>query len=333
MSKSNNEFFDDNEGQNKPDDDYGEFFREFNNAEKETRPGKDDLDYMEHESGASINLGGKGPRLKDWKEEVARLKQALAEMKAREDELTIRHAADVQNLVRRQQQEIKLKRENAVADFASEFLRIADVFELALKDQSRDYDTLRMGLEMIYKSMLDVFATRGIKEIPAKPGDRLDIRVHSAVRAEVRDDCEPDTILSVPNKGYAMGERVLRHANVVVSRRDEDEIAEAPVKDGRPESEEPDEVEDRDDEAQRDAGGERDEFVDDRADESRERDDSELPDDYEDYDDHEEVDDEEIGDDDPDELGAQGDDRPGDERDSDADSGRGPDSKPRDDRS
>lgn len=280
MSKSNNDFFGNKSGgEGKPGEgDYEEYLREFEGvkAKKEGRVDPEEVHRMEHDNGASIDLGGKGkgPSLRDSKQEIARLREALADMKAKQDELETRHVADVQNLVRRHQGEIKIKRENAVAEFASEFLRIVDVFDLALNDPGRDYDTLRMGLEMIYKNIMDVFAASRIKEIPVKPGDRLDIKIHSAVKAEDREDCDPDTILSVVNKGYVMGDRVLRHVSVVVSKLPDEEPPVEPEEEDEDWEEEDRLGDDGDPEAERDRGAEEDDSEDwDESGDSDDRDD------------------------------------------------------------
>ena len=73
------------------------------------------------------------------------------------------------------------------------------------------------GMEMVKKQLDDFLAGQGVEEIPAT--ERMfDPAVHEAV---VQEDCESSpegSVLRVIRRGYRMGERLLRPANVVVSR-------------------------------------------------------------------------------------------------------------------
>lgn len=249
MSNSNNDFNEFHDDEERDDAQREDAPGEEEAMKQNDAPSHDDLDYMEHDNGSSVNLGAKGPKLRNPQDEIDKLKEMVADLKQQINDMETRHVADIQNLVRRHQGEIKTKRENAVADFAIDFLGITDVFEMALNDKTEDYRTLRMGLEMIYKNMMDVFASKKIKVVPAKVGDKLDIKYHAAARGEVCEDCDPGIILSVLKKGYMMGDRVIRHTSVIVSQRSEESQAQeqAPVNEDPMIDEDYDDVEEIDD--------------------------------------------------------------------------------------
>ncbi len=73
------------------------------------------------------------------------------------------------------------------------------------------------GLELVQERFLKLLAFEGIQPIGAE-GEAFDPRLHLAVQAERRADVAPGTVTKVLRKGYRLRERVLRYAEVVVSR-------------------------------------------------------------------------------------------------------------------
>ena len=73
------------------------------------------------------------------------------------------------------------------------------------------------GMEMVKKQLDDFLSGQGVEEVSAE-GEMFDPAVHEAVSQE---DCEASpegSVLRVVRRGFKMGERLLRPANVVVSR-------------------------------------------------------------------------------------------------------------------
>lgn len=96
------------------------------------------------------------------------------------------------------------------------FLPVLDNLERALR-----YDTggenLRGGLEQTLKGFEAVLAGEGVKAIDVldKP---FDPRVAEAIGAETRDGVADDTVIEVTEKGYSIGDELLRPAKVVVAK-------------------------------------------------------------------------------------------------------------------
>ena len=73
------------------------------------------------------------------------------------------------------------------------------------------------GLELVQERFMSLLALEGIRPIEAQ-GQAFDPRMHNAVQAEERADVRPGTVVRVLRQGYRLRERVLRYAEVVVTR-------------------------------------------------------------------------------------------------------------------
>lgn len=130
----------------------------------------------------------------------------------------LRLAAEFDNYRRRSAKErmdlISLANENLVKDM----LPIIDDFERALaaiKD-SDDTDSAKEGVELIYNKLVAFLKKNGVKEIEAV-GKDFDTDFHEAVaQFPVEDKEKKNKVIDVTQKGYTMGEKVIRYAKVVI---------------------------------------------------------------------------------------------------------------------
>ena len=116
----------------------------------------------------------------------------------------LRGLANEQNLRRRHQQEIADTHKFAGQKFAAEMLPVKDYLEMALLDQSGNFDALKMGVQMTLNELQKAFDATHIKEINPQPGDKLDPHQHQAMQAVVSEQ-EPNTIVSVMKKRLYIG--------------------------------------------------------------------------------------------------------------------------------
>ena len=149
------------------------------------------------------------------------------ELQARVEELEgqlkdeqLRGLANEQNLRRRHQEEILATHKFAGQKFAAEMLPVKDYLEMALLDQSGNFDALKMGVQMTLNELQKAFENTQIKEINPAVGEKLDPHLHQAMQTEESEQ-EPNTVLRVMKKGYTLSERVLRPAMVVVAKAPE----------------------------------------------------------------------------------------------------------------
>jgi len=143
------------------------------------------------------------------------LANVLAELeKARADVLYAK--AEGENIRRRAAEEVDKARKFAVEKFARELLAVKDALEMALLDQSGNFEALKMGVELTRNSLVSAFDKFELKEIAPAVGDKLDPNLHQAISA-VPSDLEANAIVQVMQKGYQLSGRLLRPAMVMVA--------------------------------------------------------------------------------------------------------------------
>ena len=124
--------------------------------------------------------------------------------------------AEGDNIRRRAQDDVTAAHKYAVAKFAGELLVVKDCLEMALKDNS-SVENIKMGVDMTLRNLAGAFEKFQIKDVEPKAGDKLDPHRHQAM-STVEAEQEPNTVVSVMQKGYVLAERVLRPAMVIVSK-------------------------------------------------------------------------------------------------------------------
>lgn len=148
--------------------------------------------------------------------DFAGLHAKIAELEGQLKDEQLRAAATVQNLNRRHTEEIQAAHKFAAAGFAKEMLPVKDYLEMALLDQSGNFDALKMGVEMTLKQLVSAFDNAHLSEINPM-GELLDPNKHQAMSTE-EADAAPNTVIRVMQKGYALNDRILRPALVVVAK-------------------------------------------------------------------------------------------------------------------
>ncbi len=94
-------------------------------------------------------------------------------------------------------------------------LAVLDNLERALAADTPDGDPLRTGVEMTHKQMLAAYEKLGVTVID-RLGEKFDPNLEDAILQGSPDEGEPGTVCMVLQKGYLMGDTVLRHAMVKV---------------------------------------------------------------------------------------------------------------------
>jgi molecular chaperone GrpE len=129
-----------------------------------------------------------------------------------------RALADLDNYRKRSAREIERRVAEAREAALREWLDAVDSVERAMRLESGGpcFDGLRAVLEQ----MDAVLARQGAKRIGAA-GDQFDPERHEAIAVRATDDVPDRTVLAVERSGYALGDRVIRPAQVVVARTPE----------------------------------------------------------------------------------------------------------------
>lgn len=138
--------------------------------------------------------------------------QKLAEL----NDAWLRAKAENENLRRRAQEEVAKASKFAAEKFAGAMLPVKDSLEAALATENQTVDSLREGVELTLKQLIASFEGASVSE--ENPlGQKFDPNVHQAI-STVDADAEPNTVVTVLQKGYLLHGRVLRPALVMVAK-------------------------------------------------------------------------------------------------------------------
>ena len=147
------------------------------------------------------------------------LEEALrqAELKAAEHhDAWLRAKAETENMRRRAQDDIAKASKFAAEKFATAMLPVKDSLEAALAVENQTVDKIREGVELTLRQLVSAF--EGAKLAEENPlGQKFDPNKHQAI-SMVEADAEPNTVVTVLQKGYLLNERVIRPAMVMVAK-------------------------------------------------------------------------------------------------------------------
>ena len=130
----------------------------------------------------------------------------------------LRTAAEFDNYRKRIDRERREQSESAAAGLLVEILPVVDNLERALQAPSGpEAAGYRAGVELIHRQLLDMLRKRGVTPIEALGSD-FDPRFHQAVSQETSDAHRDGEVMEELQRGYMLGERLLRPAMVKVAK-------------------------------------------------------------------------------------------------------------------
>lgn len=174
-------------------------------------------------------MTGKSEKKNDCEKKLEEMQAAMEEMETKLADaetkageyldMARRLQADFDNYRRRTDKEKEDFKKFATADIATEVLSVTDDLERALSHVDKDSE-LAIGVKAIQNNLMKILQSRGITEIAVE--GKFDPNCHEALCV-----CEGDTdgeVVEVFQKGYKMGDRILRYAKVMVTKaKQEDE--------------------------------------------------------------------------------------------------------------
>lgn len=161
------------------------------------------------------------PNAADAADPIDALKAENGELRDR----FLRLAAEMDNLRRRTDRDVKDAKSYSVAGFARDMLAVSDNLRRALDavpaEQRAAADatltTLLEGVEMTERAMLSALERHGVKKIEAE-GQKFDPNFHQAMFEIPNPNVPNNTVVQVVQAGFTIGERVLRPAMVGVAK-------------------------------------------------------------------------------------------------------------------
>jgi len=151
-------------------------------------------------------------------EEQTPLEKAQAEA-AQYYDRWMRLAAEFDNYKRRSARQFAELVQSANERLVTQLLPVLDNFERALNHEGDDetLESFRKGVEMIFGQLHDVLKAEGLKSFDSV-GKPFDPNIHDAIMQMESEEHESGTVMEEVQKGYTLGDKVLRHTKVVVSK-------------------------------------------------------------------------------------------------------------------
>ena len=171
--------------------------------------GEDEGDASEPESEVDAADAEPVDELAQAKQEAADARDSYLRLKAEWDNFRKRTAAE------REQEKVR-----ASEKLVKDLIPVIDDLERAIDHakQSGEGGSLTEGVEAVLAKWLQIFEKHKVTQIEAV-GEQFDPNKHQAVGTQPDDSVPEETVLNVYQKGYQMGERVLRPAMVVTSTK------------------------------------------------------------------------------------------------------------------
>jgi molecular chaperone GrpE len=147
-------------------------------------------------------------------DEVGRLKEQL-----------VRAQAEVVNIQKRMQREFEQRLRYAIQEFAIDIVGVLDHLHRAMEhlrtSDSEEVKGFLQGAELIEKEFNGALARHDVERIAAK-GQPFDPDLHDALAMQPSADVEPGIVIEETRAGYKLKDRVIRPAQVIVSRAPDD---------------------------------------------------------------------------------------------------------------
>lgn len=172
-----------------------------------------------------------GPQMAELIATRAELRRVEAELKRLTDERAelidklARRQADFDNFRKRTERERSETYNRALGEIVRRLLPVMDNLQRALEaertagaDESGEFRHFLEGIELINRQLGAVIEGLGVEVVPTV-GQLFDPHVHEAVSTEPASDVEPDTIVQEMQRGYRLGDKLLRPAMVKVATR------------------------------------------------------------------------------------------------------------------
>lgn len=143
--------------------------------------------------------------------------EILREDLAKEKDKFLRLFAEFENYKKRTSKERMDLFKTAGQEVIVSLLPVIDDFDRALKELAKsDYTEMFKGVELISTKLRETLKSKGLEEVAVEQGDTFDAEVHDAITQIAAPNKKlKGKIIDVIEKGYKLGDRIIRHPKVV----------------------------------------------------------------------------------------------------------------------
>ena len=135
-------------------------------------------------------------------------------------DMALRIQADMENLRRRTRLDVENAHKYALDKFVNALIPAMDSMEMGMEAASKEeasIESIREGIDMTFKQLLDVLAEFNVERIDPK-GEKFDPQLHEAMTMIPSPDHKSNAVVDVIQKGYTLNERLVRPARVIVAQ-------------------------------------------------------------------------------------------------------------------
>ncbi len=187
-------------------------------GESQDKPAGDEHDLVdEAETAESDDFDGEvmddAPSEPNQSEDLVRMEAEVGRLR----DALLRTRAEMDNLHKRGDRELEKSRKFAVEGLLRDLVPIIDSLDQGLENAGDSSDSLGEGLNLTRKLLVDTLSRYGLNVIDPV-GERFDPQWHEAMSLQPTDEHEPDTVISVLQRGYRLHDRLLRPARVLVAQ-------------------------------------------------------------------------------------------------------------------
>ncbi len=145
---------------------------------------------------------------------LEKLEQAVAS----EQDKFLRLFAEFENYKKRTSKERMDLFKTANQEVIIAMLPVVDDFERAMKELSKEQDSeLYKGVSLIQNKFIGVLKNKGLEEVVVSAGDTFDSEMHDAItQIPAPDKKMKGKVIDVIEKGFQLGDKIIRHPKVVV---------------------------------------------------------------------------------------------------------------------
>jgi molecular chaperone GrpE len=169
-------------------------------------------------SEAAVKEEGAGTNFKETSDSREQLGQLKTELEKYKD-IALRSVADLDNYRKRMAREKDDAIRYANANFLERLIPILDNFDLGLQAAKLggSQSAVTDGMTMVFRQLQEFLASCGVETIDAT-GEHFDPNLHEAIAQEENAEVEDGVVIRQLRKGYKLKDRLIRPANVVVSK-------------------------------------------------------------------------------------------------------------------
>ncbi len=152
---------------------------------------------------------------KKFEDQISELKTKLKE----EEDKFLRLFAEFENYKKRTTKERIDLYKTAGQDVIGSLLPVLDDFSRAIKESKKMKNSADfVGLELIFNKFSDILKTNGLLDLDVNKGDSFDPELHEAISQMKSDKKDSGKIIDIIEKGYKMGDKIIRFPKVVVGQ-------------------------------------------------------------------------------------------------------------------